>query len=100
MKTSGLTILLILGISLWIAVPAAQAICTDNSQCNPPEQCINNFCREPEDDPPPSCIPPGGIDDTLFRTHCCSGQAVPGSTYCIDPADWYNGWESCTHICA
>jgi hypothetical protein len=47
----------------------------------------------------PECIGPGGIDDTLGRTHCCSGQAVTGSTYCIDPADWYDDWLSCSHIC-
>lgn len=49
---------------------------------------------------PPACIPPGGIDDTLYRTHCCSGRAVPGSTYCINPLDWYTTWESCSQICA
>jgi hypothetical protein len=46
-----------------------------------------------------SCIPPGGIDDTLYRTHCCSGQAVPGSTYCTNPADYGTTWASCSHIC-
>ena len=49
---------------------------------------------------PPACIPSGGIDDTLYRTHCCSGRAVPGSTYCIDPSDWWTDWESCSQICA
>jgi hypothetical protein len=48
----------------------------------------------------PECVESGGIDDTLYATHCCSGQAVPGSTYCIDPADWYTDWASCSHICA
>jgi len=46
------------------------------------------------------CIPPGGIDDTLYNTDCCSGQAVPGSTCCDNPADYNNGWASCTQICA
>lgn len=46
------------------------------------------------------CIPPGGIDDTLYRTDCCSGSAVPGSTYCINPADWGTTWASCSQICA
>jgi len=43
------------------------------------------------------CIPDGAIDDTLGRTHCCSGQAVPGSTYCMpdDPGDY----STCTQIC-
>jgi hypothetical protein len=49
---------------------------------------------------PPACIPSGGIDDTLYRTSCCSGRAVPGSTYCINPLDWYTTWESCSQICA
>lgn len=49
---------------------------------------------------PPACIPPGGIDDTLYNTHCCSGRAVHGSTYCINPGDWYTTWASCSHICA
>ncbi|MBW8877968.1 MAG: hypothetical protein JF614_23645 [Acidobacteria bacterium] len=47
-----------------------------------------------------ACIPAGGIDDTLYRTDCCSGRAVPGSTYCTNPADWYTTWESCTQVCA
>ncbi len=47
----------------------------------------------------PSCIPDGGFDDTLGQTSCCSGFAVSGSTYCTNPADWNNGWASCTHIC-
>jgi hypothetical protein len=46
------------------------------------------------------CIPPGGIDDTLGRTDCCSGRAVPGSTYCINPADYGTTWASCSQICA
>lgn len=45
------------------------------------------------------CIPDGRIDDTLGRTHCCSGQAVPGSTYCTNPEDYDTTWESCSHIC-
>lgn len=47
-----------------------------------------------------NCIPSGGIDDTLGRTSCCSGQAVPGSTYCINPADYGTTWASCSQICA
>lgn len=49
---------------------------------------------------PAACIPSGGIDDTLYKTHCCSGRAVPGSTYCIDPSDWWTDWVSCSQICA
>src|SRR4051794_753853 len=45
------------------------------------------------------CIPDGGIDDTLYRTDCCSGQARPGSTFCNNPADYGTTWESCYQIC-
>lgn len=45
------------------------------------------------------CIPDGGIDDTLGQTHCCSGQAVPGSTYCLDPNREPWDYSSCTQIC-
>lgn len=47
-----------------------------------------------------SCIPDGGIDDTLGETDCCSGVAVPGSTWCDDPADFGTTWASCRQICA
>lgn len=47
----------------------------------------------------PSCVPDGGLDDTLYLTSCCSNYAVGGSTYCTDPADWYDDWTSCKHIC-
>jgi lysyl endopeptidase len=46
-----------------------------------------------------SCVPDGGVDDTLGETSCCSGFAVNGSTVCLDPADYNNGWASCSHIC-
>ena len=45
------------------------------------------------------CIPDGGTDDTLRYTDCCSGYAVPNSTWCDNPADWGTTWESCHHIC-
>jgi len=57
-------------------------------------QCSQN--RYP---PSLSCIPDGGIDDTLSNTSCCSGVAVNGSTYCTNPADYNNGWASCFHVC-
>lgn len=47
----------------------------------------------------PGCVPDGDLDDTLGMTSCCSNAAVNGSTYCTNPADWNNGWASCTHIC-
>jgi hypothetical protein len=46
-----------------------------------------------------SCIPNGGIDDTLYQTDCCSGQAVDGSTWCENPADYGTTWASCFQIC-
>jgi hypothetical protein len=47
-----------------------------------------------------ACIPEGGVDDTLSRTYCCTGYAMPGSTYCTNPGDYNNGWESCYQYCA
>jgi hypothetical protein len=46
-----------------------------------------------------NCIPSGGIDDTLSQTSCCSGAAVPGSTWCLDPADYGTDWVSCIQTC-
>ena len=46
------------------------------------------------------CIPPGGIDDILLNTHCCSGNHVPNSAWCLDPADWNDDWTSCVQTCA
>lgn len=57
-------------------------------------QCSTN--RYP---PSISCIPDGGVDDTLSNTSCCSGVAVNGSTYCTNPADYGTTWASCYHIC-
>ena len=91
----------VLAFSLWLSVPDAQAFCMGDEDCPSSQQCINSQCRTPSNPPSgPACIPSGGIDDTLYATDCCSGQAVPGSTYCINPADWYTTWASCSHICA
>lgn len=49
--------------------------------------------------PTGSCAPSGGVDDTLGQTSCCSGAAVSGSTRCLNPADYNNGWASCIHTC-
>lgn len=46
-----------------------------------------------------NCVPDGGVDDTLSSTSCCSGVAVTGSTYCLNPADWGTTWASCYQIC-
>lgn len=45
------------------------------------------------------CIPSGGWDDTLSITTCCSGSAVPGSTWCLDPRDYGTDWKSCVQKC-
>ncbi|HET9625812.1 MAG TPA: hypothetical protein VFP84_30825 [Kofleriaceae bacterium] len=45
------------------------------------------------------CIPSGGWDDTLGNTTCCSGQAVPGSTRCLDPSDFGTDFKSCVQQC-
>lgn len=45
------------------------------------------------------CIPSGGWDDTLGNTSCCSGQAVSGSTWCLNPADFGTTWRSCVQQC-
>ncbi len=64
----------------------------------------NTYCGEPQRSPctchASGCIPPGGTDDVLYQTSCCSGQAVPGSTWCNNPADWGTTWASCYQICA
>jgi serine/threonine protein kinase len=49
---------------------------------------------------PVRCIPPGGVDDALRLTDCCSGVALPGSTRCLDQADFGTTWRSCVQICA
>jgi hypothetical protein len=76
-----------------------ESSCPGGSFCS---ECDGVFmsCMDWCENQPPSCIPPGGIDDTLYETHCCSDQAVPGSTTCTNPADYGTTWESCTHTCA
>jgi len=46
-----------------------------------------------------NCIPSGGVDDINSNTSCCSGASVPGSAWCLNPADWNNGWKTCIQIC-
>ncbi len=77
-------------LALWASVPSANAFCMDDGDCGP-HLCVNNRCT--------ACIAPGFLDDVLYVTNCCSGQAVPGSTYCANPADWGTTWASCTQIC-
>jgi len=56
-------------------------------------------CLQSRYPPTVSCIPDGGVDDTLYNTSCCSGVAVSGSTYCLNPADYNTTWASCYQIC-
>ena len=46
-----------------------------------------------------SCIPNGQWDDVLYETDCCSGYAVPDSTYCHNPSDYGTTWASCIQLC-
>ena len=88
-------VLLVVAASLWME-PKAYAICDpeDPNACGSCQECINFHCTTP------SCIPGGCPDDVLYNTHCCSGAAVPGSTYCYNWADWGTTWASCYQICA
>lgn len=107
---------LLLALAVLMAPVLAQAdcasICESERQSCMASQCPTQFyceeceavysscmtsCQNPGGG---GCIPSGSIDDTLGVTHCCSGQAVPGSTYCINPADYGTTWASCSHICA
>ncbi len=56
-------------------------------------------CSQGRYPPALSCIPDGGVDDTLSNTSCCSGVAVQNSTYCTNPADYGTTWASCFQIC-
>jgi len=44
----------------------------------------------------PACIPDGSVDDSLGNTSCCSGLAVNGSSFCVNPSDS----STCYQICA
>jgi hypothetical protein len=82
----------------WCMEPGAHAFCNpeEENSCGACMVCSSetNRCVQP------SCVPSGCIDDVLWNTSCCSGAAVPGSTYCINPADWGTTWASCYHTCA
>ena len=43
---------------------------------------------------PGGCAGSGGVDDTNSSTSCCSGSAVSGSTRCLNPSDYNNGWAT------
>lgn len=73
--------------------------CPGGSFCSACDGVVMS-CMDWCENQPPSCVPSGGIDDTLYQTDCCSGQAVPGSTTCANPADYGTTWASCSHTCA
>lgn len=56
-------------------------------------------CSQNRYAPTLTCIPDGGVDDTLSNTSCCSGLSVSGVTYCTNPADYGTTWASCFQIC-
>jgi len=108
-KLALLTILAALLIPALAQADDCPTICNNErqeclaSQCYPQFWCVE--CDQVYNDcmaycQPPDCVPPGGVDDVLYETRCCSGAAVPGSTHCDNPCDYGTTWESCTQICA
>jgi hypothetical protein len=87
-----LAILFILATVFWGNPRTAYAFCMEGSSCSGGQVCYEGRCR--------TCVLPGDVDDVLYATDCCSGAAVPGSTYCNDPADYGTTWASCYQICA
>jgi len=71
-------------------------VCTNPGDYGTTWASCNHVCGTA---PVNGCIPSGGIDDTLSSTSCCSGQAVAGSTWCLNPADWGGTWASCVQVC-
>lgn len=71
-------------------------VCDDPADYGGTWESCNHICGTR---PVNGCIPSGGIDDTLYSTRCCSGAAVPGSTWCLDPADFGGDWSSCIQVC-
>lgn len=77
------------------AVPGS-TYCSNPGDFNTTWESCNHFCGT---QPVNGCVISGGVDDTLSRTRCCSGAAVPGSTQCLDPADFGDDWTTCIQIC-
>ena len=75
---------------------SGSTVCDNPADRNTTWASCNHVCGT---NPSSGCIPSGGIDDTLSDTHCCSGAAVSGSTWCLDPADFGTDWESCIQVC-
>jgi|GEM_PF-6972446 len=92
--------LVLLAMMSALLIPAlASGIPSCDYICSSPYPEDQDYCHTYCEEEPPSCIPSGGIDDTLFVTNCCSGRAVPGSTTCANPCDYGTTWASCTQIC-
>lgn len=70
--------------------------CTNPSDYGTTWASCHHICATPLVN---GCVPSGGVDDTLSQTSCCSGAAVPGSTRCLDPADYGTDWVSCIQTC-
>ena len=110
MKTQRIAVaLVVLAASFVLSTESAWAkLCQTDDDClgqpAPYNQCVNAHCGNAScPAPPPAssvCINPGGIDDILYNTDCCSGTAVAGSACCIYQADWGTTWASCSQICA
>lgn len=77
------------------AVPGS-TVCSNPADFETTWASCNQICGTA---PVNGCIPSGGWDDTLSGTRCCSGRAVPGSTWCLDPSDFGTDWKSCVQKC-
>jgi hypothetical protein len=75
---------------------SGSTVCTNPADFGTTWASCNQVCGTA---PVNGCIPSGGWDDTLANTHCCSGQAVPNSTRCLDPRDFGTDWLSCVQQC-
>lgn len=70
--------------------------CIDSGDYGTTWDSCYQVCGTPEVN---GCIPSGGVDDVLYVTHCCSGQIVPNSYRCLDPADYGTDWTTCIQTC-
>ncbi len=74
---------------------SGSTVCTNPSDYGTTWASCRHVCGTA---PVNGCIPSGGWDDTLSITSCCNG-AVPGSTWCLNPADYGTTWKSCVQQC-
>ena len=87
-------------LSMWTCCSgyavSGSTVCTNPSDYGTTWTSCRQVCGTA---PVNGCIPSGGWDDTLSITHCCSGVAVSGSTWCLNPADYGTNWKSCVQKC-